>query len=102
MAEIRPFRAWRYNSSLTSQIQEFTSPLFDVVSQKQREKLYQNPLNSIHLSVPLGENPADDARKTLTKWIENGTIKQDEKPTIYVYYQYFALSARISKRKRIL
>ncbi|WP_338789957.1 DUF1015 domain-containing protein [Bernardetia sp. Wsw4-3y2] len=99
MAEIRPFRAWRYNSSLTNQIQEFTSPLFDVVSQKQRDKLYQNPLNSIHLSVPLGENPADDARKTLTKWIEDGTIQQDEKPTIYVYYQYFALPSRISKKK---
>ncbi len=99
MAEIRPFRAWRYNSSLTPQIQEFTSPLFDVVSQKQRDKLYQNPLNSIHLSVPLGQSPADDARKTLIKWIEDGTIEQDEKPTIYVYYQYFMLPTRISKKK---
>ncbi|WP_375562398.1 DUF1015 domain-containing protein [Bernardetia sp. OM2101] len=99
MAEIRPFRAWRYDSSLTNQIQEFTSPLFDVVSQKQRDKLYQNPLNSIHLSVPLGQNPADEAKKTLEKWIADGTIQQDEKPTIYVYYQYFSLPARISKKK---
>jgi uncharacterized protein (DUF1015 family) len=99
MAEIRPFRAWRYNSSLTNQIQEFTSPLFDVVSQKQRDKLYQNPLNSIHLSVPLGENPADDARIILDKWIADGTILQDEKPTIYVYYQYFAIPSRVAKKK---
>ena len=99
MAEIRPFRAWRYNSSLTSQIQELTSPLFDVVSQKQRNKLYQNPLNSIYLSVPLGQTPADDARKTLERWIADGTIQQDEKPSIYVYYQYFSLPARISKKR---
>jgi uncharacterized protein (DUF1015 family) len=99
MAEIRPFRAWRYNSSLTNQIQEFTSPLFDVVSQKQRDKLYQNPLNSIHLSVPLGQNPADDARITLDKWIADGTIQQDEKPTIYVYYQYYSLPSRVAKKK---
>ncbi|PIY12683.1 MAG: DUF1015 domain-containing protein [Flexibacter sp. CG_4_10_14_3_um_filter_32_15] len=100
MAEIRPFRAWRYNSSLTNQIQEFTSPLFDVVSQKQRDKLYQNPLNSIHLSVPLGQTPADNAKKTLEKWIADGTIKQEEKPAIYVYYQYYSLPSRISKQKQ--
>ncbi|WP_291721499.1 DUF1015 domain-containing protein [Bernardetia sp.] len=99
MAEIRPFRAWRYNASLTSQIQDFTSPLFDVISQKQRDKLYQNPLNSIHLSVPLGQSPADDARETLEKWIAEGTITQDDKPAVYVYYQYFVLPARISKKK---
>ncbi len=99
MAEIRPFRAWRYSSSLTNQIQDLTSPLFDVVSQKQRDKLYQNPLNSIHLSVPLGQNPADAAKKTLSKWIADETIQQDEKPTIYVYYQYFSLPSLISKNK---
>lgn len=91
MAEIKPLRAWRYNSELTSKIDELTSPLFDVVSPKQREKLYQNPYNSIHLSVPRGENATDGAATLLQKWKEEGIIEQDPIYGIYVYYQYFTL-----------
>jgi hypothetical protein len=58
MPEIRPLRAWRYNQSLTATIDDLTSPLFDVVSEKQRKALYQNPYNSIHLSVPQGPEAA--------------------------------------------
>ncbi|MDH5382622.1 MAG: DUF1015 family protein, partial [Cyclobacteriaceae bacterium] len=51
MAEILPLRGWRYNEELGKNIDEHTSPLFDVVSNKQREKLYKNPYSSIHISV---------------------------------------------------
>lgn len=91
MAEIKPFRAWRYNHELSRQIEDLTSPLFDVVSEKQRKSLYQNPLNSIHLSVPLGDNPALNARELLQKWKQEGIIRQDPLPGIYVYYQFFTL-----------
>ncbi len=91
MAEIRPFRAWRYNTRFRNCMDEITSPLFDVVSDKQRQKLYQNPYNSIHLSVPQGEKPALEAAKTLEKWKKDGTIVQDLVPGIYSYYQYFTL-----------
>lgn len=91
MAEIRPIRAWRYNNALAKSIEVQTSPLFDVVSERQRKALYQNPYNSIHLSVPMGPAPADRARKLLAEWKSNGTILQDKIPGIYVYYQYFKL-----------
>lgn len=94
MAVIKPFRAWRYNSKLQSKICELTSPLFDVVSDKQRETLYANPINSIHLSVPTGDNPVADAKKRVAQWKSDGTIKQDDLPAIYVYYQYFTLPGR--------
>jgi len=89
MAEIKPFRAWRYNRELGRELEALTSPLFDVVSEKQRQTLYKNPLNSIHLSVPLGS--ADEAADTLQRWRDNGTIVPDSLPGIYVYYQYFTL-----------
>src|SRR5687767_10516681 len=92
MAEIKPLRAWRYHPKFTSQIDSLTSPLFDVVSKKQREILYQNPLNSIHLSVPRGEDPAQNAATLLEDWKKEHILKQDELPAIYVYYQYFRLS----------
>jgi uncharacterized protein (DUF1015 family) len=71
-----------------------------VVSDKQREKLYQNPLNSIHLSVPQHGNVAATAA-LLKDWKSRGILRQDKLPGIYVYYQYFRLagSSRIFCRK---
>ncbi len=94
MAEIKPFRAWRYHSRYRKSIASLTSPLFDVVSSEQREVLYKNPLNSIHLSVPKGENPHDEASSTLQTWKKNQVLIQDQIPAIYVYYQYFYLSEK--------
>jgi uncharacterized protein (DUF1015 family) len=92
MAEIKPIRAWRYNSTLSKKIDDLVSPLFDVVSEKQRGKLYQHPFNSIHLSVPQGPNPSAQAFQLLTEWKNNGSLIQDVIPCIYIYYQYFKLS----------
>lgn len=101
MAEIQPLRGWRYNPTLSTDIDAYVSPLFDVVSAKQREALYRNPLNSIHLSVPRGEDPAGEAWARLREWEANGILRQDELPGIYAYYQYFRLpgSAREYCRK---
>ncbi len=92
MAEILPIKAWRYSHFLDHKIEDLTSPLFDVVSAKQREALYQHPYNSIHLSVPRGEKPAELAADMLQSWKDKGIIEQDALPGIYVYYQYFKLS----------
>lgn len=97
MAEILPFRGWRYNKNLASDIESLTSPLFDVVSEKQREKLYRNPLNSIHISVPQPPFAADRAALVLGEWKTKRILLQDRLPAIYVYYQYFRLPG--SKRE---
>ena len=97
MAEIRPLRAWRYNRSLYSKIDELTAPLFDVVTEKQREKLYKIEFSSIHLSVPRSDNPAESARETLAYWKKNNIIVQDNIPGIYVYYQYFSLPGSVNE-----
>ena len=100
MAEILPIKGWRYSDSLASQIENLTAPLFDVVSAKQRKILYENPLNSIHLSVPRGENPSKEAAIILAKWKAEGVITQDALPGIYVYYQYFRLPGEYKERCR--
>lgn len=97
MADIRPFRGWRYNEDLYTKIDEITSPLFDVVSTKQLEKLYKNEYSSIHLSVPKGSEPALSVSETLSSWKKNGILKQDTLPAIYVYYQYFSLPGTVSE-----
>jgi uncharacterized protein (DUF1015 family) len=91
MAEIKPFRAWRYNTEQFPSVDELTSPLFDVVSEKQRESLYKDPYNSIHLSVPAGDHAPEKAAELLARWKKDQILQQDELPAIYVYYQYFSL-----------
>jgi uncharacterized protein (DUF1015 family) len=100
MAEILPIKAWRYNENLKSKIDELTAPLFDVVSEKQRQLLYENPINSIHLSVPKGPESAKRAYETLNRWKREQIIVQDEEPGIYVYYQYFRLPGEHDARCR--
>ena len=91
MAEIKPFRAWRYNDELAKSIGELTSPLFDVASEKEKATLYANPQNSIHLSIPCGECPSENASKILHQWKAEGCLQRDTDASIYVYYQYFKL-----------
>ncbi len=88
MARIKPFRAWRYNRELSNKIEDLASPLFDVVSKKQREALYSNPYNSIHISVPRN---IETQKRTVEEWKAKGIINQDQIPGIYVYYQHFSL-----------
>ncbi|MGB9441461.1 MAG: DUF1015 domain-containing protein [Desulfobacterales bacterium] len=92
MAEISPFRAWKYNRELTKHISELTSPLFDVATERQKSVLYENPYNSIHLSIPSGDRPAENAGNLLKKWKKYGFIQRDTDPGIYVYYQYFRIA----------
>lgn len=84
MAKITPIQAWRYKPEIP--IQTVIAPLFDVVTEKQRQQLYKNPQNSIYLSVP---PPQIDLRKLIADWKQKLLVK-DEQPTIYVYYQYFS------------
>ncbi|GAB3636036.1 DUF1015 domain-containing protein [Hymenobacter arcticus] len=103
MAEIQPVRGWRYNPALSADIDEVVSPLFDVVSVRQREALYRNPLNSIHLSVPRAEGellPTVAAARRLAQWQAAGVLRQDGLPGIYVYYQYFRLPGEGRERCR--
>jgi uncharacterized protein (DUF1015 family) len=91
MAEIIPFRAWRYSDMLMKNISDLTSPLFDVASERQKRALYGNPYNSIHLSIPAGESPADNAARILEQWRTENCLRHDTDPAVYVYYQYFRL-----------
>lgn len=100
MAEILPLRAWRYNPDLAEKLELLTAPLFDVVSEKQRELLYQNPLNSIHISVPTGDDPANHAKEILKKWKKDDVLVQDLVPAIYVYYQFFRVPGEHEERCR--
>ena len=81
MAEIKPFRAWRYNQDTIEDICELTSPLFDVATEKQKSALYCNPCNSIHLSIPAGDPFAGSNGDALFYYSTNfGNKRQSAEP----------------------
>ncbi|HEU5146634.1 MAG TPA: DUF1015 domain-containing protein [Chryseosolibacter sp.] len=92
MAEILPIRPWKYHPRLLRNIEDLAAPLFDVVSDNQRAALYENPYNSIHLSVPQPPEAATRAAALLDEWKMKGVLVQDPIPAIYVYYQRFRIA----------
>ena len=57
MAEILPFKAWRYNRRLSENLEEYTAPLFDVVSERQRQ--VQEVARKVELEHLLARRPRD-------------------------------------------
>ncbi len=86
MAEIRPFRAWRFTAE-AGNIEELTCPPYDIISEEERQAfLATNPHNIIRLELPRdGENPYATAGETLKAWKAEGILKQDDEAAFYIY-----------------
>ena len=95
MAMIRPFRALRPTSALASRVA--TLP-YDVMNTAEAAEMAAgNPYSFLHVSraeidLPAGtdvHSPAvyQKAAENFQSLIQNGTLKQDEKPCLYIYAQ---------------
>jgi len=84
MAEILPFRAYRY-SPKAGPIEELISPLAEI-------KTANNLLvyNSYNIQKLL-QNNLKETGALLSEWKKNNYINADPLPALYVYYQYFQL-----------
>ncbi len=91
MAQITPFRALRYQTENAGKIETLTCPPYDIISEEQRKEfLRENPYNVIRLELPRGEEPYAQAEKTLDEWLQNGILKQDDQPAVYIYEEEFS------------
>lgn len=100
MAEIRAFRALRFDTAVAGKIDELVCPPYDIISEEQRQAyLSENENNIIRLELPRGENPYEDAKATLKKWLDTGVLKQDEKDSIYIYEEEFTAYGKKNKFK---
>ena len=93
MAIIRPFRAVRPKESLADQVAALP---YDVMnSEEAREMVKDNPYSFLHVDkseVDLPENidlydqrVYDKARENIVKFMEEGTLIQEEKKALYIY-----------------
>ncbi len=92
MAEIRPFAGVLYDPAIVN-MADVVAPPYDVVSENERERLYnRNPYNILH--VDFGKEFSHDndsfnkytrARDLLRSWLSSGILKPVDKPAFYFY-----------------
>lgn len=103
MAEIRPFRALRFDTQAAGNIQELTCPPYDIISEEQRNQyLKTNEHNVIRLELPRDENPYEEAGSLLRQWEQQGILKQDDQEGLYIYEEEFQAHGKTMRVKGII
>lgn len=96
MADIRPFRALRYNLGRLSAAQVVTQP-YDKISPAMQERYYAvSPFNLVRIILGRHESGDNTLKSVYTraaeygrKWRQEGVLQQDRAPSIYTYSQIF-------------
>ena len=103
MAEIKPFRALKYQPSKSGPLEEVTCDPYDVVSEDKRKfYLDRNPYNLIRLELPKEDAPYQTAAALLKEWISSGILKKDPMDAIYIYEEEFSVGKSVKKVKGII
>jgi len=108
MSEVRPFRAFRYDTKHVSLDQVLTQP-YDKITPAMQERYYAaSPYNLI--AIEKGKESPDDtpqnnvytrAAQKLEEWITQKILAQDAAPGIYVYSQDYTIPGTQTRRTRI-
>jgi uncharacterized protein (DUF1015 family) len=97
MTEIKPFKAFYYNPKKNTDLAKVVCPPYDVISPEQ-QTFYHNQSERNFIRIILGKDrPADTdtdnkytrAKGLFQKWIQDGTLIQDEKPCVYFHHQEY-------------
>ena len=96
MADIRPFRALRYNQQKVTASQVVTQPYDKITSAMQKKYYAASPFNLVRIILGCS-SPADNTTDNVytraaafsRQWREDGMLKQDSAPSIYPYSQTF-------------
>ena len=97
MAEIKAFKGIRYDESVVGDLSKVVSPPYDIISPQDRVYYHQLHTNNF-VRLILGEELASDndtsnrftrAKQYLDQWLDEGVLKQDDIPAIYIYQQQF-------------
>src|SRR5260370_20782600 len=110
MAEIRAFRAYRYDLGRVGALSDVVAPPYDVIDPPLQQALYdRSPYNVIRLILNK-EEPADNeaenrysrAARFLRDWQADDVLVHDSARALYVYHQDFEVEGRRYTRKGFL
>lgn len=97
MADIGPFRGWRYGLEQVGALADVVAPPYDVIDTAAQDRLYQqHPCNVVRLILNRAE-PGDVSESAryeraagfLDRWQTDGVLVRDAAPSLYVYHQQF-------------
>jgi uncharacterized protein (DUF1015 family) len=96
MADIQPFRAFRYDPSRVSPSDAVTQP-YDKITPALQDRYYAaSPYNLVRIILgrpEVTDNPANNvysrAANHFRDWRQQGILRQDSQPSLYVYSQRF-------------
>ena len=107
MANVTPFRGWRYNPALVEDMAAVMCPPYDMITpQVQQALMDRHPLNVIHLEAGEGLDWSADPSGRYTEtsdrfeqWMRDGVLRQEAEPSYYIVRHGFSLGGR--ERSRI-
>jgi uncharacterized protein (DUF1015 family) len=87
MAEVLPFRGYRYSREEIADLGDVVTQPYDKISeQMQQEYLKRHRYNIVRV---IKNKDYANAGETLNQWIQSGILKQDDSPSFYPYEQTF-------------
>ena len=110
MADVRAFRAFRYDLGRVGALSEVVAPPYDVIDPALQQALYdRNPYNVIRLILnkELPTDTESDNRYTrsaahLKDWQRDDVLRQDSARSLYVCYQDFEAEGKKYTRRGFL
>jgi uncharacterized protein (DUF1015 family) len=108
MAEIQPFRAFRYDTNRVPLEKVLTQPYDKITAAMQEQYYAASPYNLI--AIEKGRAGADDtpennvytrAGQEVREWIAQKILVQDAAPGIYVYAQEYLVPGTHTRKTRI-
>jgi uncharacterized protein (DUF1015 family) len=101
MADVRGFPGLHYNPAKINNLADVISPPYDVISPEHRtEYLRKNSWNIVHLTLPEGQDPYENARKLFEQWLAEEVLVQDQESSMYYYHQTFQTPEGGSKTRK--
>jgi uncharacterized protein (DUF1015 family) len=97
MATVRPFSAVTYDPVRVPDLALVTCPPYDVISEADRDELYErHPYNAVRIVSGREEGGDNDEQNKYTRacsffrsWLWEGMLREDQAPALYVYRQAF-------------
>src|SRR5256885_2288644 len=107
MADIRGFRAFRYDLGQVGPLSDVVAPPYDVIDASLQQALYaRSPFNAIRLELTKDEpGDTENANKyaraghTMREWVNDNVLRQDTARSLYVYEQQFEAEGKTYTRR---
>jgi uncharacterized protein (DUF1015 family) len=97
VAEVKPFRALRYDEHRAGPLPSVVAPPYDVISPQERE-VYRahSPYNVVRLTLPDDE---EEAARDLLEWQREGVLARDEEPGLWWLAQDYTGPDGVARRR---